>query len=67
MIHERIAQGVYVRNITAEMGVHPRTVSRALRRGRAPPGQRPTARKSKLTPTSRWWIGCLEKECGTGR
>lgn len=30
MIHERIAQGVYVKDIAAEMGVHPRTVSRAL-------------------------------------
>ena len=50
MIHERIAQGVYVKDIAAEMGVHPRTVSRALRRGGAPPGQRPTARKSKLDP-----------------
>lgn len=50
MIHERIAQGVYVKDVAAEMGVHPRTVSRALRRGGAPPGQRPTARKSKLDP-----------------
>lgn len=40
---ERIAQGVYVRDIAAEMGVHPRTVSRALRSGGAPPGQRPVS------------------------
>src|SRR5271156_6484724 len=50
MIHERIAQGVYVKDIAAEMGVHPRTVSRALRRGGAPRGQRPARRKSKLDP-----------------
>jgi transposase len=50
MIHERSAQGVYVKDIAAEMGVHPRTVSRALRRGGAPPGQRPARRKSKLDP-----------------
>ena len=50
MIHERIAQGVYVKDIAAGMGVHPRTVSRALQRGGAPPGQRPARRKSKLDP-----------------
>src|ERR1700738_4789871 len=48
MIQERIRQGVYVKDITAELGVHPRTVSRALQRGGSPPGQRPAARKSKL-------------------
>ena len=50
MIHERIAQGVYVKDIAEELGVHPRTVSRALRRGGSPPGQRPGVRKSKLDP-----------------
>src|SRR5260370_39870220 len=48
MIQERIRQGVYVKDIAAEWGVHPRTVSRALKRGGSPPGQRPAARKSKL-------------------
>jgi transposase len=48
MIQERIRQGVYVKDVAAELGVHPRTVSRALGRGDAPPGQRPSARKSKL-------------------
>ena len=48
MIQERIRQGVYVKDIAAELGVHPRTVSRALKRGGSPPGQRPAARKSKL-------------------
>ncbi len=45
-----IRRGVYVKDIAAELGVHPRTVSRALKRGGAPPGQRPAARKSKLDP-----------------
>jgi len=48
MIQERIRQGVYVKDVAAELGVHPRTVSRALKRGSSPPGQRPAARKSKL-------------------
>ncbi len=34
--------------MAAELGVHPRTVSRALGCGDAPPGQRPSARTSKL-------------------
>jgi transposase len=50
MIQERITQGVYVKDIAAEMGVHPRTISRALRRSGAPSGRRPAARKSKLDP-----------------
>ena len=50
MIQERIAQGVYVKDIAEELGVHPRTVSRAVGRGGASPGQRPAARKSKLDP-----------------
>jgi hypothetical protein len=41
-------QGVYVKDVAAELGVHPRTVSRALKRGSSPPGERPAARKSKL-------------------
>jgi hypothetical protein len=48
MIQERIRQGVYVKDVTAELEVHPRTVSRALKRGGSAPGQRPAARKSKL-------------------
>jgi transposase len=48
MIQERVRQGVYVKDIAAELGVHPRTVSRALGRGNAPPGRRPAARQSKL-------------------
>jgi hypothetical protein len=48
MIQERIAQGVYIKDIAEELGVHPRTVSRAIERSAAPPGRRPAARGSKL-------------------
>lgn len=50
MIQERIAKGVYVKDVAAELGVHPRTISRALRHGGAPSGRRPRARVSKLDP-----------------
>ena len=43
-------KGVYIKDIAAELGVHPKTVSRALRRGGPPSGNRPGARKSKLDP-----------------
>jgi len=42
-------RGVYHKDIAAELGVHPRTVSRALQRGSAPKGSR-RARGSKLDP-----------------
>ena len=48
MIQERLRQGVYVKDIAAELGVHPRTVSRARQRGDVPPRPRPPARPSKL-------------------
>jgi transposase len=48
MIQEKIQQGMYIKDIAEELGVHPRTVRRAVKRGSAPPGKRPTARKSKL-------------------
>ena len=42
-------RGVYLKDIAAELGIHPKTVSRALKRGGAP--QRPLqARESKLDP-----------------
>lgn len=42
-------RGVYQKEIAAELGVHPRTVSRAIQRGSAP--QRPRrSRSSKLDP-----------------
>lgn len=42
-------RGVYHKDIAAELGVHPRTVSRALQRGSAPPRER-KRRASKLDP-----------------
>jgi transposase len=41
--------GVYIRDIAAELGVHPKTVSRALKRGGAPKQER-KQRPSKLEP-----------------
>jgi transposase len=43
-LHQR---GVYHKDIAAELGVHPKTVSRALKRGSTPKGTRPR-RGSKL-------------------
>jgi transposase len=42
-------RGVYNKDIAAELGVHPKTVSRALKRGNAPAGTR-QRRGSKLDP-----------------
>ena len=42
-------RGVYQKEIAAELGVHPRTVSRAIQRGSAPQPQR-HSRSSKLDP-----------------
>lgn len=49
MISERQREGVYIKDIAAELGVHPRTVRRALKRGSEPP-RRPSRRPSKLDP-----------------
>lgn len=43
------ARGVYQKDIAAELGVHPKTVGRALKRGNAPATLRKT-RASKLDP-----------------
>ena len=48
MIEEQREKGVYLKDIAADLGVHPRTVRRALARGGAPSGKRPGARRSKL-------------------
>jgi transposase len=45
-LHQR---GVFLKDIALELGVHPRTVRRALERGGAPPRVRPPT-KSKLDP-----------------
>ena len=49
-IKAQIERGVYQRDIARELGVHPKTVSRALRHGGPPSGKRPGARCSKLDP-----------------
>ena len=43
-------KGIYIKDIAAELGVHPKTISRAIERGGPPSGKRPGARKSKLDP-----------------
>jgi len=47
-IKAKVEHGVYVKDIAAELGVHPKTVSRALKRGGTPSGKRPGARGSML-------------------
>jgi transposase len=49
-IQAQVERGVYLKDIAAGLGVHPRTVRRALKRGGAPSGKRPAARRSKLNP-----------------
>ncbi len=43
-------KGVYIKDIAEELGVHPKTISRALKRGGPPSRKRPGGRKSKLDP-----------------
>jgi IS30 family transposase len=48
MIKAQISRGVYKKDVARALGVHPRTVRRALSRGGPPVGKRPRARGSKL-------------------
>jgi len=48
MIRAQIDRGVYKKDVARVLGVHPRTVTRALRRGGPPVGKRPRAHVSKL-------------------
>jgi len=50
MIREKVKRGAFLKDIAADLGVHPRTVSRALRRQGAPIGKRPAARRGILDP-----------------
>ena len=50
MIQAKRQNGLYIKDIAAELGVHARTVRRALKRSGAPSGKRPRARRSKLDP-----------------
>ena len=47
-IQAQIEKGVYQKDIAHQLGVHPKTVSRAVKRRGAPSGRRPAARRSKL-------------------
>jgi transposase len=49
-IKVQIERGMYQKDIADELGVHPKTISRALKRGGPPSGTRPNARKSILDP-----------------
>ena len=49
VIKALVQRGVYHKDIAVELGIHPKTVSRALKRGSAPP-PRPARRGSKLDP-----------------
>lgn len=49
-IESQHARGVYKKDIARKLGVHPRTVTRALKRGGPAVGKRPQAKKSKLDP-----------------
>ena len=50
MIKAMSERGVYQKEIAEEVGVHPRTIRRALQQGGPPRGKRSKARKSKLDP-----------------
>jgi transposase len=50
MILEKRKQGVYLKDIADELGVHPKTVRRALQRESQPPPRRKGVRPSKLQP-----------------
>lgn len=50
MIQEKVNKGVYQKDIAAELGVHPKTVRRALTRGGPPAKTRQRQRHKKLAP-----------------
>ena len=63
MIQEKRTKGVYIKDIAAELGVHPKTVRWALARGATPPGRkRLRARRSKLDP----FKGLVDELLGQG-
>ena len=62
MIQALARRGVYQCDIAAQLGVHPKTVSRVLRRGTAPTGRRRPERGSKLVP----YHGTVDRLLGEG-
>jgi len=49
-IKAKIERGMYQKDVADELGIHPKTVSRALKRSGPPSGVRPNARRSLLDP-----------------
>ena len=60
-------KGVYQKDIAHELGLHPKTVSRALKRGGPPPGERPKAKKSMLDPFKPYIDDLLKEGVWNGR
>jgi len=50
MIHNQYQQGMYLKDIATQLGVSPKTVSRAIKRGGAPSGRPGRPKKSVLDP-----------------
>jgi transposase len=50
LIKAQVERGVYKKDIALALGVHPRTIRRAVARGGAPSGKRGRRRASKLEP-----------------
>jgi transposase len=61
MIQAKVRAGVYQKDIAAELGVHPKTVSRALKRGAAPAAGRARGWK-KLGP----YVGVVDRLLSEG-
>jgi transposase len=59
MIQAQVERGVYQKDVAAELGVHPRTIRRALKRGSAPRPKR--ERGSKLSPYKPLVDGLLQE------
>ncbi len=47
MVQKKRTKGVYIKDIAAALGVHPKTVRRAWSRGSALPGKGPRARRPR--------------------
>jgi len=66
MIQVKRNQGMYVKDIAADLGVHPKTVSRALQRGGPPTGQRgrPKGHEPSSIRSSLRWIDSCRRASG---
>lgn len=49
-IQAQVEKGVYLKDVAHELGVHPKTISRALKRDGPPSGKRAAPREGKLDP-----------------